>query len=158
MASENAENQAITALFPNAQLDSRLTQLVQQFVVANNDTENFYKSWDGCLDVAGFAPAEGQRIELIETAYGMPDQRAVSDAYVAGKVSLKDYFTQVGMAMGATIPATMNYGDAIGKLPPVTYAQFAGWHIGVASVTANDTRDLFQGYPVIYVALMKGNN
>lgn len=93
IASEDAEDQAITALFSNAQPDSRLTQLVQQFVVANNDTENFFKSWDGCLDVVGFTPAEGQQIYLIETAYGMPDQRAVSDAYVAGKVSFKDYFT-----------------------------------------------------------------
>ncbi|NLR30929.1 hypothetical protein [Levilactobacillus tujiorum] len=151
---EAAQSRKVAKLFPGTKTDKRLTKLVQDFVVANNDTETYYQSWEACVEDDGFSPKEAQRIHLINSADGSVEGDALTDAYKAGKLTLKDYFSKIAMSKGAPIPYKESGYPA--QPAPVTYNQFKGWHIGVATVSSNDTRDLEVGYPTIYVALMPG--
>jgi len=150
---EAAQSQEITKFFPGVKTDKRLTRLVQDFVVANNDTETYHESWESCVESDGFSPKEAQQIHLINSADGSVDGDALTAAYKTGKLTLKDYFSRIAMSKGAPIPSKE---DDYSRSVPVTYTQFKGWHIGVATVTPNDTRNLEIGYPIIYVALIPG--
>lgn len=150
---EAAQAQEITNFFPGVKTDKRLTKLVQDFVVANDDTETYYQSWEACIEDEGFSPKEAKTIHLINSADGSVGGDALTDAYKAGKLTLKDYFSKIAMSKGAPIPSEE---DNYSQSGPVTYTQFKGWHIGVATVTQDDTRNLEIGYPIIYVALMPG--
>lgn len=150
---EAAQSKEITHFFPGVKTDKRLTRLVQDFVVANNDTETYHESWESCVEDNGFSPKEAQQIRLISSADGSVDGDALTNAYKAGKLTLKDYFSKIAMSKGAPIPSK---DDDYSQSVPVTYNQFKGWHIGVATVTQDDTRNLEIGYPIIYVALIPG--
>jgi len=150
---EAAQSQKITKFFPGVKTDKRLTRLVQDFVVANDDGETYQENWESCVENNGFSPKEAQQIHLISSMDGSVDGNTLTSAYKAGKLTLKDYFSRIAMSKGAPIPSKE---DDYSRSVPVTYTQFKGWHIGVATVTPNDTRNLEIGYPIIYVALIPG--
>ncbi|KRL98221.1 hypothetical protein ACUIJQ_12440 [Levilactobacillus hammesii] len=151
---EAAQAKEITKFFPGVKTDKRLMKLAQDFVLANNDTETYNQSWEFCVESDGFSPKEARQIRLISSPDGSVEGDALTNAYKSGKLNLKDYFSKIAMSKGAPIP--YKEGDYPTQPAPVNYNQFKGWHIGVATVTSNDTRDLEIGYPTIYVALMPG--
>ncbi|WP_225363791.1 hypothetical protein [Levilactobacillus brevis] len=150
---EATQSQKITNFFPGVKTDNRLTKLVQDFVVANDDGENYQENWEFCVKNNGFSPKEAQQIHLISSMDGSVGGESLTNAYKAGRLTLKDYFSKIAMSEGAPI---ISKGDDYSRSVPVTYTQFKGWHIGVATVTPDDTRNLEIGYPIIYVALMPG--
>lgn len=146
IALERNQVQTITKLFTGTIYDPRLTEAVQNFIVANDDGETYNDDWRSSLSEAGITDGAAAKVQLLTNGDGSVTGVKFNDEYNNGKLTLKQFFADV-----AFTTASYQYG----KLS--TYTSYRGWHIGVASLDKSDPRNSTIISPLIYVALMPAN-